>query len=111
MDLGSKKCRPCEGGTLPFTRAQAEQYFTVVHGWQLDAEGKSISKRFRFSDFKTALAFVNQIGEVAEAEDHHPDVLLKWGSVEVRLSTHAIKGLSENDFILAYKIDALSPKK
>ncbi len=109
MDLGSKKCQPCEGGVAPFTRAQAEQYLEQVSGWQLAEDAKRISKRYKFPDFKRALDFVNQVGALAEDEGHHPDIMLSWGKVNLELSTHAIGGLSENDFILAYKID--HPKK
>lgn len=107
MDLGSKHCVPCEGGVQPFTHEQVKPYLAVVSGWTVDSDGKSIARAFKFRDFKSALAFVNKIGDIAEAEGHHPDIELGWGRVHVELSTHAIKGLSENDFIVAYKIDQL----
>jgi 4a-hydroxytetrahydrobiopterin dehydratase len=106
MDLAHKKCVPCEGGIDPFTREQAAPYLAVVPGWELDGRSTSIHREYRFSDFKAALAFVNKVGAIAESEGHHPDIELGWGKVAITLSTHAIKGLSENDFIVAYKIDA-----
>ena len=105
IDLAHKKCKPCDGGVLPFTEKQAQDYLNVTSGWVLNKDGKSIRKHYKFGNFKTALDFVNAVGAVAESENHHPDIVLKWGSVDIELSTHAIKGLSENDFILAYKID------
>jgi 4a-hydroxytetrahydrobiopterin dehydratase len=105
MDLASKKCVPCEGGVVPFTKAQVQPYLSVVPGWELGEDGKSIHREYRFPDFKQALAFVNKVGAIAEDEGHHPDIMLGWGKVALALTTHAIKGLSENDFILAYKID------
>jgi 4a-hydroxytetrahydrobiopterin dehydratase len=106
MDLSAKKCKPCEGGVDPFTRERIDKYLSLVKEWQVNDDKKSISKLFKFKDFKEALAFVNQVGEIAEAEGHHPDIELGWGRVKISLTTHAIKGLSENDFILAYKIDS-----
>lgn len=106
MDLGSKKCVPCEGGIDPFTAEQATPYLAVIPGWQLASDAKSIHREYRFKDFKEALVFVNRVGDLAEREGHHPDIALGWGKVGIVLTTHAIKGLSENDFILAYKIDA-----
>lgn len=107
MDLAKKHCVPCEGGVKPFTSKQLEPYLVAAPGWLLAPDAKEISKQYRFKDFKAALAFVNDIGAIAESEQHHPDIELSWGRVRVSLSTHAIKGLSENDFILAVKIDQL----
>lgn len=104
-ELGSKKCVPCEGGVDPFPPEKVTDYLRFVSEWKADASSKKISKRYTFKNFAQALAFVNQVGEVAEAEGHHPDISFGWGYVEISLTTHAIKGLSENDFILAYKID------
>ncbi|MEK7583616.1 MAG: 4a-hydroxytetrahydrobiopterin dehydratase [Patescibacteria group bacterium] len=100
------KCKPCEGGVDPFTPEQAAIYLKAVSGWSIAPDGLSISKKYRFKNFKEALAFVDRVGELAEEEGHHPDINLGWGRAEMTLSTHAIRGLSENDFILAYKIDA-----
>ncbi|OGY88959.1 MAG: hypothetical protein A3B30_04025 [Candidatus Komeilibacteria bacterium RIFCSPLOWO2_01_FULL_52_15] len=107
LDLGHKKCVPCEGGVEPFDRKKAENYLRAVPGWELAPDGLSIGKRYTFPNFRTALGFVDAIGALAENEGHHPDLTLGWGRVGIELSTHAVKGLSENDFILAYKIDAL----
>lgn len=106
MDLTAKKCVACEGGMPPLTGAMLEPYLKAVKGWALNEDGKKIRKDFSFPDFKTALAFVNRVGEIAEAEGHHPDIQLGWGKAAVELWTHAINGLSENDFIVAAKIDA-----
>jgi 4a-hydroxytetrahydrobiopterin dehydratase len=107
MDLSQKKCKPCEGGTQPFDTQQIGEYGKLVADWHVDDVGRVISKEYVFLDFKSALAFVDAIGALAEQEGHHPDVRLSWGRVVIELTTHAIHGLSENDFILAYKIDQL----
>lgn len=103
-DLTQQHCVPCEGGVPPMSRAEAEAKLAEVPGWTLRDDAREISREFKFKNFKQALAFVNHIGAIAEAEGHHPDLELGWGRVGVRLSTHAIGGLSLNDFILAAKI-------
>ena len=108
MDLSQKRCIPCEGGTPPLSRVEAEELLKQVVGWNMSEDGKKISKTFKFKNFMQALDFTNKIGAIAEEEGHHPDIDLHWGRVGVTLSTHSIKGLSENDFILAAKIDHLS---
>ena len=90
------------------SRADAEAMLTHVSGWELAQGGKSIARLYRFKDFAAALAFVDAVGAIAEAEGHHPDIELGWGRARITLSTHAISGLSENDFIMAAKIDTLS---
>ena len=110
FDLTQQHCVPCEGGIPPYTKAQAQERMGKIPGWTLGDDGKEISRQFKFKNFKEALAFVNRVGEIAEAEGHHPDLELGWGRVGVKLSTHAIKGLSLNDFILAAKIFELVPK-
>ncbi len=107
MDLVNQKCVPCEGSTKPLTGEEIKPYMENVEGWELEDGGKKIERKFKFKDFKEALDFVNRIGAIAEQEGHHPDIELGWGKVEVELSTHAIGGLSVNDFILAAKIDRL----
>lgn len=87
------------------TLEEAKPYLDNVKDWHVEDDGKKIERKFKFKDFKEALAFVNQIGEIAESEGHHPDLELGWGKVKVELSTHAVGGLSVNDFILAAKID------
>lgn len=89
------------------TQDEAKPYLEAVGDWQPEDEGKKIEKEFTFLDFITALDFVNKIGAIAEEEGHHPEIELGWGKVEVELSTHAIGGLSVNDFILAAKINRL----
>lgn len=106
-ELSQKKCVACEGFETPFDREEAEVLLKQVKEWKLSDDAKSISKNFKFKNFAEALAFTNKIGAIAEEEGHHPDLELGWGRVGVSLTTHAIKGLSENDFILAAKIDQL----
>ena len=102
--LTSKHCVPCEGGIPALTDEEIQPLLAQLDGWTVVA-GKRLAKTYRFPDFVQALAFVNQAGAVAEAEGHHPDLYLSWGKVGVELLTHAIGGLSENDFILAAKLD------
>ena len=106
MDLLKKKCVPCEGGVKPLSRAEAQEYMNQVSGWILNKEGQKISKEFKFKDFIGAINFVNNVAELAESEGHHPDIHIHYNKVLLELSTHAIGGLSENDFIVAAKIDA-----
>lgn len=104
MQLSEKKCRACEGWEKPFTKEEAQEYLKQISNWSLVDD--SIEKNFKFKSFKEALEFVNRVGEIAEQEGHHPDIqLYGWNKVRLTLTTHAIKGLSENDFILAAKID------
>ena len=107
MELAEKKCVPCEGGVEPFSKSQAEAYLAQVAGWILSPDARSISHQFKFKDFADCLVFVNRVGQIAEAEGHHPDTLFGWGYAAITLTTHAIHGLSENDFILAAKINRL----
>jgi 4a-hydroxytetrahydrobiopterin dehydratase len=106
-DLKSKKCVPCEGGVKPLTPDEYGAYLrSELKGWG-DVDQKKIEKDYKFKNFKEALGFVDKVGALAESEGHHPDIFLHgWNKVKITLSTHAIGGLSENDFILASKIDA-----
>ncbi|MBS3127380.1 4a-hydroxytetrahydrobiopterin dehydratase [Candidatus Woesearchaeota archaeon] len=106
-DLATKKCVPCEGGIPPLKGKKLQEYLSQVSKWNV-VEEHHLTKKFKFKDFKTALKFVNKVGELAEQEGHHPNISFTWGKVEITLFTHAINGLSENDFILARKIDLLS---
>jgi len=116
MNLISKKCIPCEGGVKPLDKSEAEKLLVQVSGWALILDpsrkpdqvqfGAKISKEYKFKDFIGAINFVNQIAEIAEGEGHHPDIHIHYNKVLLELSTHAIDGLSENDFIVAAKIDA-----
>ncbi len=105
-DLLNKKCVPCEVGGIPLTREEAEKYLPQTSGWVIDEAGREISKEFEFKDFAEAMKFVNKVAEIAESEGHHPDIHVFYNKVKLNLSTHAIGGLSENDFILAAKINA-----
>ena len=105
-ELANKTCVPCKGGVPPLKGQDLAALEKQVTGWQV-VEEHHIVKRFQFPDFRTALQFVNRVGEVAEEQRHHPDIFLAWGRVEVTIWTHAIKGLTESDFILAAKIDQL----
>jgi 4a-hydroxytetrahydrobiopterin dehydratase len=106
-DLTQKKCVPCEGGMDPLTQEQEKMYHSAVPEWQIDRSGiHSISRKTQHKNFAMALEFVNKIGELAESEGHHPDISLHdFKFVTIVLYTHAIGGLSENDFIMAAKID------
>lgn len=103
--LTEKKCVPCEGGTPPFTPEQIAAYMPqLTMQWEV-VEGKKIRREFEFKDFKEAMAFVNRVAAIAEAEGHHPDIHMFYNRVMFELWTHAVGGLSENDFILASKIE------
>jgi 4a-hydroxytetrahydrobiopterin dehydratase len=102
--LSQKHCVPCKGGIPPLRGEQLEKLSAQLPDWKVIAD-HHLTKTFTFPDFKTALAFVNRAGAVAEAEGHHPDLLLAWGRVDVTTYTHKIDGLTESDFILAAKID------
>jgi len=104
-DFLSKKCVPCEGGVEPIAEDKARVYMAEVSGWQLGKDIKQISKHYEFKDFKEAMTFINKIANLAESEGHHPDIAISYNKVDLVLSTHAIGGLSENDFILAAKIN------
>ncbi len=107
MSLTAKTCTPCQGGVEPLSRETAAGMLEQVPGWELDEAGREISRRFRFRNFVEAVAFVNRVADVAEAEDHHPDIVLGYGYAEIRVHTHKIGGLHENDFILAAKVNDL----
>jgi 4a-hydroxytetrahydrobiopterin dehydratase len=106
MGLADKHCVPCRGGVPPLKGQELERMKAQVTGWNVVDE-HHLEKSYTFPDFKTALAFVNRVGAIAEEEGHHPDLYLSWGKVGVKTWTHKINGLTESDFILAAKIDAL----
>lgn len=106
-ELADKKCVACEGDMAPLNRTEAEILLKQLKEWRLSGDARWISKQFKFKDFSEALAFTNKVGEIAESEGHHPDIQLSWGSVVIELTTHAIKGLSQNDFIIAAKVDEI----
>ena len=105
-DLLKKKCIPCEAGVEPYGEKEAKKYLPEVEGWALDENYKRISKEYKFKDFIGAMNFVQKVADLAEEEGHHPDIHINYNRVVLELWTHAIGGLSENDFILAAKIDA-----
>jgi 4a-hydroxytetrahydrobiopterin dehydratase len=105
IPLTKRKCKACEGGTLPLEQKFIDEYLEALPKWE--HRDQKIFREFTFPDFAQALAWVNHIGALAEEEGHHPDIVLSWGKVGVSLTTHAIGGLSENDFIVAAKIDGL----
>lgn len=105
-DLASKTCVPCKGDIPPIKGADLERMMKAVPQWKVVNEHHLV-RTFTFPDFRQALAFVNRVGEVAEQQGHHPDILLTWGKAEITLWTHKIGGLSESDFIIAAKIDRL----
>ena len=105
-ELAAKSCVPCRGGVPPLTAAERGALLEQVEGWEVVGD-HHLAKSFAFPDFASGLAFVNRIGEIAEREGHHPDVTLRWGEVVAEVWTHAIDGLTESDFILAAKIDAV----
>lgn len=109
--LSEKKCVPCEGGVAPMTPAEYKPYLDMVEDWVV-IEDKKIERAFTFKNFAAALAFVNEVGKIAEEEGHHPDIFLhNYKKVKLSLWTHAIGGLSVNDFIMASKIDRIKTNK
>lgn len=105
--LAERKCVPCEGGIPPLTKAEAEKLMPELDGWMLIDDANLLAKSFRFKDFVETMQFVNKVAAIAEEEGHHPDMTVSYGSATIELMTHAIGGLSENDFIVAAKIDKL----
>jgi 4a-hydroxytetrahydrobiopterin dehydratase len=110
MALSSKTCTPCRGGVPPLSRPEAERLLAETPGWTLNADATAIERSFRTDDFASALALVERIAAVAEEEGHHPDIAFGWGYCRVLFQTHKIKGLHENDFIMAAKVTALVEK-
>jgi 4a-hydroxytetrahydrobiopterin dehydratase len=109
-DLTERKCKPCTRDAQPLSPDQVEKYLQQIKGWEYDGGAKQISKNYVLKNFQAVLDFVNKIGAAAEKEDHHPNLYIhRYKRLRVELSTHSIGGLSENDFILAAKIDAIEP--
>lgn len=106
-DLTTKHCKVCEGGTPPLSAEQAHDLLSQVTGWSLNETGAEISRTFPFKNYYQTIAFVNALAWIAHQEDHHPDLEVSYNKCRVRYSTHAVKGLTENDFICAAKINAL----
>ena len=110
-DLANKKCIPCEGGIPAFDTKEIHKYLKKVDGWDVKNDDKGsyfLSKEFKFNNFLESQKFTNDVGVIAENENHHPDISFGWGYAKIKIFTHAIKGLAESDFILAAKIDKIS---
>ena len=107
-DLLKKKCIPCEKkGIKPFDKVEAESYLAQTDGWMLNEKVEKISKEYKFADFIGAVNFINLVADIAEEEGHHPDINLHdYNKILITLSTHSVGGLTENDFILAAKINS-----
>tara|TARA_B110000259_G_C13962734_1_gene381346 strand:+ start:72 stop:416 length:345 start_codon:yes stop_codon:yes gene_type:complete len=109
-DLLNKKCVPCEGNVLPFDISEIHKYQKKVDGWSIKKNEKKIYfivKNFTFKNFVESQNFIIKVGEISEQENHHPDISFGWAYAKILITTHAIEGLSENDFILAAKIDQI----
>jgi 4a-hydroxytetrahydrobiopterin dehydratase len=112
-ELTAKRCKPCEGGVNPVTKEEAQQLLSQIKDWNLNDTATEISRTYRFNNYYETMAFVNAVAWIAHQEDHHPDLEVGYSRCLVRYSTHAIGGLSENDFICAAKVEALliSPER
>lgn len=107
-ELAKRRCVPCEGGVTPLSRAECERLQAqLAPGWTLSSDARGLARDFSFKDFYRTMSFVNAIAHVANVEDHHPDLEVGYNYCRVRFTTHAIGGLSENDFICAAKIDRI----
>jgi 4a-hydroxytetrahydrobiopterin dehydratase len=109
-ELHKKKCFACDDNSLPFDTSEIHKYLKKVDGWNVKSNTEKsyyLEKKFKFNNFKISLEFVNKVGSISELEGHHPDVLFGWGYAEIKIFTHAIKGLTESDFILAAKINQI----
>lgn len=108
-ELAAKKCVPCKGGVAPLKGRELQDLnHKLGGGWKV-AQEHHLEKEFTFKNFREALEFTNRIGEIAEAQNHHPDIYLAWGKVRVTIWTHKIDGLTESDFVMAAKIEAARP--
>ena len=110
-DLHNKTCIPCRGGVSSFDISEIHKYLKKVDGWDVkknENEFYFIEKNFKFENFLESQKFINQVGDIAEKEGHHPDIIFGWGYARIKIFTHKIKGLVESDFILASKIDQIS---
>jgi 4a-hydroxytetrahydrobiopterin dehydratase len=107
-ELASKTCVPCKGGTPPLKGEELDELSRQVPEWEV-VEEHYLSRRFRFRNFRESLRFINEVGELAEEQGHHPDISFGWGYAEITVWTHKIDGLTESDFIFAAKVDTLHP--
>jgi len=108
MGLAEKTCVPCRGGVAPLNEDEARRYLSETPGWTLAAGGERIERTYKYKDFASAMEFARKVGELAEREGHHPDLAIGWGYCGVSFQTHKIRGLHENDFIMAAKVNALA---
>ena len=109
-ELADKKCIPCEGGIPSFDLKEIHKYLKKVDGWDVKSDDNKtyyLLKEFKFENFQESQKFVNDVGNIAENEAHHPDIWFGWGYAKIKIFTHAIEGLAESDFILAAKIDQI----
>ena len=109
--LHNKKCIPCRGGVMPFDISEIHKYLKKIDGWDVkknESESFFIEKSFEFKNFSESQKFINEVGNIAEIEGHHPDIAFGWGYAKIKIFTHKIKGLVESDFILAAKIDKIN---
>ena len=110
-DLINKKCVPCEGGIPAFDLSEIHKYLKKINGWEVKSDPKEnffLEKDFKFKNFIESQRFINDVSKISEEEGHHPDISFGWGYAKIKIFTHAINGLVENDFILAAKIDQIS---
>jgi 4a-hydroxytetrahydrobiopterin dehydratase len=107
IELTRKRCKPCEGGVKPLTKKEADGLLSQLQDWTLNETATEISRAYKFKNYYETMAFVNAVAWMTHLEDHHPDLEVSYSRCVVRYATHAIKGLSENDFICAAKVDAL----
>ena len=109
-DLHQKKCIPCRGGMLPFDISEIHKYLKKVDGWDVKKNNSDtyfLEKSFKFKNFSESQKFINEVGNIAEIEGHHPDIIFGWGYAKIQIFTHKIQGLVESDFILAAKINKI----
>ena len=108
-ELKDRRCEPCEGGVTPHTKERATELARQLDDdWRIDPDGKALRRDYRFKNFYHTMGFVNAVAYIANAEDHHPDLEVGYDYCRVKFTTHAIDGLSDNDFICAAKLDALT---
>ena len=110
IDLHKKSCISCQDGVIPFDISEIHKYLKKINGWYVKKNKDEVyflEKNFKFKNFSESQKFVNNLGNIAEAEGHHPDVMFGWGYAKIKIFTHKIKGLVESDFILAAKIDKI----
>ena len=110
-DLSKKKCVACDGNIPAFDKSEIHKYLKKVDGWNVEkdkSENFHLIKEFKFKNFIESQNFINEVGKISEEEGHHPDIIFGWGYAKINITTHAIEGLSENDFILAAKIDNIT---